>query len=76
VKLTLAAYQDFTCYVGEGEARQELRGAKAILADYLDDRLAKLADLKGEDGHSLEADPPLAWEMLKALVTSQRRHWQ
>ena len=69
--LTLAAYRDFTCCVGEGEAKQELRGAKAILADYLDDGLEKLAGLKNEAGQLLQADPELAWEMLKALVTSR-----
>ncbi len=71
VKLSLAAYRAVKCCLGEGAEAKELHGAQAILADYLDEGLKRMAELVDEGGRPLEADPALGWEMLKAMVTSR-----
>ncbi len=70
--LTLAAYRAIRHRLGEGEEAQELAGAEAILAGYVGEGLARLPDLKREDGETpLGADPALGKAILKVVVTSQ-----
>jgi hypothetical protein len=70
--LTLAAYRAVRHQLGEGKEAQELAGARAILAGYVGEGLARLSDLKREDGQTpLDADPALGQAILKVMVTSQ-----
>jgi len=70
--LTLAAYRAIRHQLGEGKEAQELAGARAILASYVGEGLARLSDLKREDGRTpLDADPALGQAILKVMVTSQ-----
>jgi formylglycine-generating enzyme required for sulfatase activity len=70
--LTLAAYYAFRHRFGEGDEAEELQGAEAILASYVNEGLARLPDLKLEDGQApLGADPKLGEAILKVMVTSQ-----
>jgi formylglycine-generating enzyme required for sulfatase activity len=56
----------------EGEEARILTGAEAILAGYVREGLARLADLKLEDDEtSLGADPELGEAILKVMVTSE-----
>ncbi len=70
--LTWEAYRAVRHRLGEGEEAEELSGARAILASYIHEGLARLPGLKREDGAtSLGADPDLGRAILKAMVTSQ-----
>lgn len=70
--LTLTVYQSVTCCVGEGEAQQELRGSKAILARYVEEGLAELPGLlQSNRKTSLGAETGLGRALLKVLVTSR-----
>jgi len=51
---------------------QDLHGAGDILAGYVDDGLAKLEELQGDDGAPLGADSALGEALLKVMVTSQK----
>jgi formylglycine-generating enzyme required for sulfatase activity len=73
VRLTLAAYRAIRHVVGQGEEAQQVQGAQAILAGYVNEGLARLPDLKREDGVTpLGADKELGREILKVMVTSQK----
>ncbi|MEZ4735957.1 MAG: SIR2 family protein [Caldilineaceae bacterium] len=68
VHLTLAAYDAIRHRLDDG---QELSGARAILAHYVGEALARLPTLPQSDGKTpLGADPALGEAMLKAMVTS------
>lgn len=70
--LTMAAYRAVRHRLGEGEEAEELAGAKAILAGYVGEGLARLPNLKREDDQTpLGADPALGRAILKVMVTSQ-----
>jgi hypothetical protein len=70
--LTWKAYHAMRHRLGEGEKAEELIGAEAILAGYVQEGLARLHSLKREDGVTpLGADPSLGQTILKVMVTSQ-----
>jgi len=72
LELTLDEFRSIRHQLGEGRDAQELQGAKAILAGYVSEGLARLPDLVREsDQTSLGADPTLGAEILKVVVTSQ-----
>jgi hypothetical protein len=68
--LTVGRYRTFEYRPGGGE--DVLHGARAILAGYVVDGLARLPRLTQEDGTLLGADPALGREILKAMVTGQK----
>ncbi len=61
--LTLAAYRAIRHRQRTADGERELRGAEAILAGYVEQGLARLAELS--------ADPDLGRAILKVMVTSQ-----
>ena len=69
--ITLDAYQAITYQRFRDDRLDTLRGAEAILATYVSQALALLPTLKQADGSILGADPQLARELLKVMVTSQ-----
>ncbi len=70
VALTVGRYRTFQYRPAGGD--ETLYGARAILAGYVADGLARLPQLAQEDGAPLAADPALGREILKAMVTGQR----
>jgi hypothetical protein len=69
--LTLDTYMDIRHSLDEGGQIQELSGAKAILAEYVSEGLARLPGLKNEtDDVLLNADEDVGEAILKAMVTS------
>jgi hypothetical protein len=69
--LTLEAYRHVHHQRGERWDAEQLWGAKAILASYVHERLARLPHLTREDGAPLGADPSLGAEILKVMVTNR-----
>jgi iron(II)-dependent oxidoreductase len=71
--LSVGRYRTFHHRLGEGEGAAVLYGARAILASYVNEGLARLPALKREDGVTpLGADPALGRAILKTMVTGQR----
>jgi iron(II)-dependent oxidoreductase len=71
--LSVGRYRTFHHRLGEGEGAAVLYGARAILASYVNEGLARLPALKREDGATpLGADPALGRAILKTMVTGQR----
>ncbi|MAT42187.1 MAG: hypothetical protein CL609_07585 [Anaerolineaceae bacterium] len=71
VTLTLDAYRAIQYRRVEDGREILLRGTEAILAEYVSQAIALLPQLQQADGTLLRANPVLARELLKVMVTSQ-----